>query len=736
MRKTYAAMLALALFAALPATGWAAVTRNMTSGETFLEYFSGYEVYKYYDFYNYGSALSDGHGTETVTVNSTAYYPCTYEGLENICLYYVSSTNYVVFRNYSGNYNYGIFNFASGSRTFALGGLKAGMIVIVEEIANSSSYSVVGTAVGGESLTDSIHTAQGDDAYSYYYFRVTDDLDGYLVYTLGRACYVPAITILKATTTEEEVEAPTLKLSAVDGTSRTVTVTDGESSVTDNTVTTYYTLDGSTPTSSSTAVTNGSITVSASDDTDSDGYVTVSAVSVSSGDVSSDVATLKVSVTAITLNSPTLTLSTLSGTSRGYTLGWTSNLLCNEDYSFAVTIDGEASTETYTTGSVIYATDAISVTVSATGYTSATTTLDDLADEGTSYDLLASDDASHTWDFQDIDDDILTLIKADESGWTYDSSKNRAWLDVNDAVDGYNGDDTGLLDGLTLTCGPSSYSTVAIYTNGSGLYLMVSGTIVVEDLCAGDYVVMSTSSGTTLVQMTADGDQTLSFSSGTYIYYIDVFSAGVSVDIYNPGYATLYYGSRNLQVPDGVTAYTVSSAEDDKAVLTAIEDGLIPAGTGVVLKASGSYEEDADATASLSYTLTAVGGSYDAIDDNLLAGTDEETTIEEDGYTYYQLALNSSSELSSIGFYYAAEGGSSITNGAHKAYLALSSESSVKSLSLVFADEATGIAGVSEGSATAVTEGIYSLQGVRFNADPQSLPAGLYIINGQKHLIK
>ena len=197
------------------------------------------------------------------------------------------------------------------------------------------------------------------------------------------------------------------------------------------------------------------------------------------------------------------------------------------------------------------------------------------------------------------------------------------------------------------------------------------------------------------------------------------------VTISSVGYATLYYGDVDLSIPDDVTAYTVEVNEDgDSAELTEVSE-TIPAGTGVVLKGDAG-----------TYTFGASTPSASAISNNDLIGADEETTFDESGYLYYILSTD---DDGTVGFYWqSGTSGTSVTSAAHKAVLKVesSSDSDVKSLTLVFND-ATGINSVSAESAQGAT-GIYTLTGIKVSdsTDVDALPAGLYIINGKKTLIK
>lgn len=222
-----------------------------------------------------------------------------------------------------------------------------------------------------------------------------------------------------------------------------------------------------------------------------------------------------------------------------------------------------------------------------------------------------------------------------------------------------------------------------------------------------------------------------------YIFVLDSMSvrqaAGLSVTISSVGWATLYYGSYALDLPTGVSAYTVSVAESGSSTvanLTAVSDA-IPAATAVLLQASAG-----------TYDFIVSEGTVDAVTDNALLGTDEETTFSSSDTLYYQFSLSADdADVSTLGFYWQAEDGHSLKNAAHRGYLALASSgdsNEVKSIVISFGDEGdetTAIVATPADGETPQT-GIYTLTGVRLNVDAESLPRGLYIINGKKTLIR
>ena len=191
----------------------------------------------------------------------------------------------------------------------------------------------------------------------------------------------------------------------------------------------------------------------------------------------------------------------------------------------------------------------------------------------------------------------------------------------------------------------------------------------------------------------------------------------VNVTISDAGFATLYYSNRGLTVPEGVTAYTVK-VEGTQAVKS-VEYNVIPQGSAVILEgAPGEYVFE------LNYDSDPIDNS------NLLMGTDGKMmTVGPDGgsegYKFYKLANGKSHGL---GFYFAEENGAAFENEAHKAYLVVKANEGAN----FYTFNPTGISTVR----VDIPENaqIYNLSGVRMNNT--NLPAGIYIVNGKKVVIK
>ena len=187
----------------------------------------------------------------------------------------------------------------------------------------------------------------------------------------------------------------------------------------------------------------------------------------------------------------------------------------------------------------------------------------------------------------------------------------------------------------------------------------------------------------------------------------------VPVTIGAAEYATLYYSDKAFEIPEGVTAQIVTGVSD-KSIEFENLDGIIPAGTGVVLNGpQGTYD------------FKVVNDNSAAPENNKLKGSDEAATTE-GGDKYYKLAVKDGK----AGFFWGAEEGGAFENGAHKAYLALSADEA-KEMGYFFDGLVTEIRGI---GIETVNGDIYTIGGVRVKAD--KLQKGIYIVNGKKMVVK
>lgn len=194
------------------------------------------------------------------------------------------------------------------------------------------------------------------------------------------------------------------------------------------------------------------------------------------------------------------------------------------------------------------------------------------------------------------------------------------------------------------------------------------------------------------------------------------------------GYGT-YYSSKAYIMPKGVKGYTITGNEGTSLVMNeAYAAGdVVPAKTALVVEgAANKY-----------YTLVAESTDLTPAN-NKLHGSDEAETTYVDGtdVKYYKLSYNN--EGNNLGFYWGSENGAAFTNGAHKAYLALDSETLLsQSRGFSLADLAHGVTTGINTTVKSATQSnfIYDLNGRRINS-LNGVAKGVYIMNGQKVLVK
>jgi len=186
------------------------------------------------------------------------------------------------------------------------------------------------------------------------------------------------------------------------------------------------------------------------------------------------------------------------------------------------------------------------------------------------------------------------------------------------------------------------------------------------------------------------------------------------------GFGT-YYNSNSYILPEGLTAFGYKEANTDGTLVKTEEftgGDVVPANAALVVKGNtGKYEcyaTDKEATKTL--------------EGNLLKGVTTDTKIgASSGVKRYILTRADDGILA---FYRTNTG--NINVKANRAYLEVPTAMAVASFSLE--GTATGINNV---VTTAAKQGIYTISGVRLNATTtKGLPAGIYIVNGKKVIVK
>lgn len=204
------------------------------------------------------------------------------------------------------------------------------------------------------------------------------------------------------------------------------------------------------------------------------------------------------------------------------------------------------------------------------------------------------------------------------------------------------------------------------------------------------------------------------------VYAKDETVAGAINIATEEGFGT-FYTDKNYVLPQGLTAFGYTSIDDNNTLTKSVEyvaGDIVPANTAVVVKgAKGSYN----------YYNTEEAATK-TIEKNLLKGVTTDTRIEAtSGVKRYILTRADDGILA---FYRTNTG--NINVKANRAYLEVPTAMALASFSLE--DTATGINNV---VTTAAKQGIYTISGVRLNATTtKELPAGIYIVDGKKVIVK
>ena len=258
---------------------------------------------------------------------------------------------------------------------------------------------------------------------------------------------------------------------------------------------------------------------------------------------------------------------------------------------------------------------------------------------------------------------------------------------------------------------------------GVGIANLLVGQIVKIEWTSSSYGGLTHDSGVTKLdnicygsvgffEVTSTGTAYFTAARNSYIRNITVYSEVVPVTISSAGWATLYTSKAlDFSGVAGLTAYT-ASLDESTVTLTPVDD--VPANTGVVLQGdAGTYDIP---------VITSSSTAQGSLTGNAAAPTTYDAF---DGYTLYVLKLVN--EGKSVQFNPVTSG----TIAAGKAFLKVTSSSSVKAFNVVFGD-ATAIDSLSP-SLSRVSEGtIFNLAGQRVS----KLQKGVNIVNGKKVIIK
>ncbi len=137
----------------------------------------------------------------------------------------------------------------------------------------------------------------------------------------------------------------------------------------------------------------------------------------------------------------------------------------------------------------------------------------------------------------------------------------------------------------------------------------------------------------------------------------------VEIEIPKCGFSTFYYSDFSYEIPEGISASIITELklDEDGMVTEIVEQPVeyyIPAGCAVILRGEQG-----------TYYFYESRESEQPYSENLLKGTDEETTFAEEGFIYFTLDSENEENSASLKDWICVPRG--IMNEAHKAYLAL-----------------------------------------------------------------
>lgn len=190
------------------------------------------------------------------------------------------------------------------------------------------------------------------------------------------------------------------------------------------------------------------------------------------------------------------------------------------------------------------------------------------------------------------------------------------------------------------------------------------------------------------------------------------------------GYGTLY-SDKAVVMPEGLTATTVKAAADGQLTMDweYAAGNTVPAGTGLLVKGENGTTYDFITTDN-ALTLATANFLSGSVADALTTGAA--------GSKFYKLTYSEVDGEQVLGFFWGAAEGAAFTNAAGKAYLVIPAGSEANGFRL----DGSAITGINNVELDSAADKIYTISGVAVSAKKGNLPAGLYIVNGKKQIVK
>ena len=601
--------------------------------------------------------------------------------------------------------NYGVnWNAAADASksTMSVKGLLKGDVVSFT--LYNGSLTLLSDNVEDKSVNDAVFKASSNKKVTTT--TITMSADGNLD-LLGAYCGIQKVVI---ESTAETVTAPAIAITKVSGKDRVVTITPGASSVSDNTAETYYTLDGTDPTASSTKYAEA-LTVSEE--------ATVKAITISSSGKTSVVSELKVEAgTTIALNQATFSLG-LSANEDIYspTISASidnSSVLCSPTatLSYTFTPDGGEAKTVETIPYTITEAGVFTATAKAEGYDNSVATY-------TFANAKFEAVADKSFDFTTVSASNLTDVLGED--WSVSDQTNRwaNWsktggmnsdLTSNSGEKYYKANSTSKTTKDYLEIPQSAfllfgYGIGSNFSNNKSTPFGVKGlkSYFVEFIGAGP------SSTTEYAEITDDDYTYNGIINSNVLSKVNVYKPKSSSET-SPLFAS-FSSTVDYPVPSDVSVYK-AKVSGEYVVLTKVDTESIPANTGVILKKNADDEN----------TATGADTSFDG-NELIPTSVEANATVPTEG-TYYALVAGEAT-------FGVLKGG--IILSSNKAYIkAPETASEAKTiLSIKFGDDTTGISTAKVKTAEA-DNAYYTLQGVKTMKPAK----GLYIHNGKKIIVK
>lgn len=295
-----------------------------------------------------------------------------------------------------------------------------------------------------------------------------------------------------------------------------------------------------------------------------------------------------------------------------------------------------------------------------------------------------------------------------------------------DGYDGYDGDKAGQggQGGQGGTGGVGFTGTVTIY---GGIVFANGGPHGQDNGCVGSSDGRAIASANSVTIMATEYEMDGNVEDGIILeecYYLSITAPHVvymTANLANGAYWTTFYNNTgHFIAPEGTQVFAVN-LEGTTITMIPIEDRIVNAGQGVVLKQATTSSE---ATTTIIMTGTSSGGTGN-FNNNSLKGTMGGITT--DGVNnYYVLGY---SEQAGVGFYKLTDDG---TIGANKAYLTYTASGGTREF-FSFGDF-TGIGAAQTNHGETSVSHCYDLQGRRIDGKPAT--KGIYVSNGKKFIVK